>query len=152
MSSLSPHSPQFQQGGWAQHDFSLAYLQAAWYFSEGGHGMTRNSRFKKGCVKWELLCYPSSEFKSAFNVYWHGRSCRVILCRTVHLEVSFFEGGLSAGGGGGIVYDIVWKGCPRRTPWIMLRTPVCFRILSLSLTSVSMFCLSYDQCRGNWSP
>ncbi len=33
------------------------------------------------------------------NVYWHGvRSYRVILYRTVHLGVSFFEGGLSAGG------------------------------------------------------
>ncbi len=38
-----------------------------------------------------------------------------------------------------IVYDIVWIGCPRRTPWIMLRTPVCCRILSSSLTSVSIF-------------
>ncbi len=28
--------------GRAQHDFSLAWLDAAWYFSEGGHGMTWN--------------------------------------------------------------------------------------------------------------
>ncbi len=28
---------------------------------------------------------------------------------------------------------------PRRTPWMMLRTPVCFCILSSSLASVSIF-------------
>jgi hypothetical protein len=28
---------------------------------------------------------------------------------------------------------------PRRTPWTILRTPVCFRILSTSLTSVLVF-------------
>jgi hypothetical protein len=30
------------QGGRAQHDFSLAWLEAAWYFNEGGHGTTGN--------------------------------------------------------------------------------------------------------------
>ncbi len=30
-------------------------------------------------------------------------------------------------------------GCPRRTPWTVLRTPVCFCILLTSFTSVSIF-------------
>ncbi len=38
-----------------------------------------------------------------------------------------------------VVYDIVWMGSPRRTTWTVLRTPVCFRILSTSFTSVSIF-------------
>ncbi len=38
------------QGGWAQHDFSLAWLEAARYFSEGGHGTTRNRSVQ------EILC------------------------------------------------------------------------------------------------
>jgi hypothetical protein len=29
-------------------------------------------------------------------------------------------------GSGGVVYDIVWMGRPRRKPWTILRTPVCF--------------------------
>jgi hypothetical protein len=53
----------------AQHDFSLAWLQAVGYFCEGGHGTTRNIRFKKGFVKCVLLVYPSTEFESTFNVY-----------------------------------------------------------------------------------
>ncbi len=53
-----------------------------------------------------------------------------------------FQGGLSAGGGGdNTVYDNVQIGSPRMTPWAwtMLRTPVWIRILSTSLTSVSVF-------------
>ncbi len=42
-------------------------------------------------------------------------------------------------GRGGIVYDIVWRGCPRRALWMMLCSPVCFRILSSFFTSVSIF-------------
>ncbi len=60
---------------------------------------------------------------------------------SVHLGVSFFEGGCRQGG---IVYcmciyDTVWMGCPRRTPLTILLTPSCFRILSTYLTSVSIF-------------
>ncbi len=32
----------YTQGGRAQLDFSLAWLEAAWYFSEGGHSTTQN--------------------------------------------------------------------------------------------------------------
>jgi hypothetical protein len=56
-------------------------------------------QFKKCCIECVLLYYPSTEFESAFYVClltWC-RSCRVILYKTVHLGVSFFEGGLSAG-------------------------------------------------------
>ncbi len=45
------------------------------------------------------------------------------------------------GAGGGIVYYFVWMGYPSRTPWIVLRTPVCLRILSTSFISVSIFCV-----------
>ncbi len=49
---------------------------------------------------------------------------------------SFFSWG-GAVGREGIVYGIVWMGCPRRRPWTKLRTPV--RILSTSFSSVSIF-------------
>jgi hypothetical protein len=35
------------QGGRARTDFSLAWLEAAWYFSEGGHGPSRSSSVQK---------------------------------------------------------------------------------------------------------
>jgi hypothetical protein len=35
------------QGGRARTDFSLAWLEAAWYFSEGGHGPTRRRSVQK---------------------------------------------------------------------------------------------------------
>ncbi len=41
-------------------------------------------------------------------------------------------------GSGGILYYIVCMGCARRKPWIRLRIPVCFRILSSSLSWVSI--------------
>ncbi len=64
---------------------------------------------------------------------------------TVYLGVSFFEGACRQR------YDIVWMGCPRRKPWIMLRTPVCFRILSSYLTSVSIFSVCcYSKVSISW--
>ncbi len=39
------------QGGRAQHDFSLAWLEAAWYSSGSGHGPTRNWRREAGVLK-----------------------------------------------------------------------------------------------------
>ncbi len=39
------------QGGRAQHDFSLAWLEAAWYSSRSGHGPTRNWRTEAGVLK-----------------------------------------------------------------------------------------------------
>ncbi len=62
-------------------------------------GRLETSRFKKCYANCVLLYFPSTEIKSAFNaciLTWWG-SCRVILYRTLHLGVSFFEGGLLAG-------------------------------------------------------
>ncbi len=39
------------QGGRAQLDFSLAWLEAAWYSSGSGHGPTRNWRREAGVIK-----------------------------------------------------------------------------------------------------
>ncbi len=85
----------------------------------------------------ELSGYPVQNCPSGISLFWGGPVGR-----------------------GGIVYDTVWMGCPRRTPWIMLRRPVCFRILSSPLTSVSIFsvcCYSIVSIsldtpeRGRWS-
>jgi hypothetical protein len=58
------------QRGWAQHDFSLAWLEAARYFSEGGHGTTRHRSVQEIlCVKCVLLYFPSTEFESTFNEF-----------------------------------------------------------------------------------
>ncbi len=67
--------------------YSVAWLEAAWYFSEGGHVRTRDSRFKKCCAKCVLLYYPSTEFESTFNVYWHGVGAAGLICT----ELSFWE-------------------------------------------------------------
>ena len=89
------------QGGRTRHDFSLAWLEAVWHCSGSGHRPTGNEPVQKMLCKLctTLMYFPSTEFKSAFNVHiltrW--RSCRVILYRTLHLGVSFFEGGLLAG-------------------------------------------------------
>jgi hypothetical protein len=48
-----------------------------------------------------------------------------------------FRGG--SVGRGGLVYDIVRRGMPQKDTLDNLRTPVCFRILSTSFTSVSIF-------------
>jgi hypothetical protein len=74
--------------------------------------------------------------------------------RTVHLGVFFFEGGLSAGMEWYMEF-CEWdapEGCPRRTLWTRLRTPVCFRILSTSLTSLSIFSVCcYSRYVSLWS-
>ncbi len=58
-------------------------------------------------------------------------------------EFSFLRGSCRQGG---IVYDIVWMGDPRRTPWTVLRTPVSYRRLSsqfqFSLSAVTLVYLS----------
>ncbi len=41
----------------------------------------------------------------------------------------------------GIVYDIVWRRCPRRTPWMMLRTPVCSYPIIVTHLSFNFLCL-----------
>ncbi len=100
------------QGGRTQHDFSLAWLEAAWYSSGSGHGTTQTNR--TDTVK-ELPGYSVQNCPSVNFLFWGG-----------------------AVGRWGIVYDIVWMGYPRRTPWTVLRTPVCLRILSMSFISVSI--------------
>ncbi len=50
--------------GRAQHDFSLAWLEAAWYRSESAQARLETGRFKEGFVKCVLLYYPSTEFES----------------------------------------------------------------------------------------
>ncbi len=52
--------------------------------------------------------------------------------KTVHLGVSFFEGGR-------VWYWYCVNGMPQKDTLENVRTPVCFRILSPSLTSVSIF-------------
>ncbi len=104
--------------GWKQPDISVK-VDTAWL---------ETSRFKKCCVKFVLLYHPKV------------LNSRVLLIYTdtvKELPGFLFWGGPV--GRFGIVYDNVWRGCPRRTTWMMLRTPVCFRILSSSLTSVSIF-------------
>jgi hypothetical protein len=53
----------------AAPDFSLAWLEAACYFSESGQAQLETNRFKKGCAKYVVLYYPRSEFERTFNVY-----------------------------------------------------------------------------------
>ncbi len=48
--------------GRAQHDFILAWLEAAWYCSESGQARLEIGQFKKGFVKCVLLYYPGTEF------------------------------------------------------------------------------------------
>ncbi len=52
---------------------------------------------------------------------------------------NYFWGGPA--GRGGIVYDIVWRRCPRRTPWMMLPTPVCSYPIIVSHLSFNFLCL-----------
>ena len=52
---------------------------------------------------------------------------------------NYFWGGPA--GRGGIVYDIVWRRCPRRTPWMMLRTPVCSYPIIVTHLSFNFLCL-----------
>ncbi len=61
-------------------------------------GQLETSRFKKCYANCVLLYFPSTEIKSAFNIYWHGGGASGLSClyRTLHLGVSFFEGGLLA--------------------------------------------------------
>ncbi len=74
---------------------------------------------------------------SVVNAYWHGEGAAGLSC--TELSIWEFPSLRGAVGSGGIVCDIVWMGCPRRTPWTVLRTPVCCCLLSTSFTSVSIF-------------
>ncbi len=115
--------------GWKQSDIAV----------EVDTGRLETSRFKKCCANCVLFYFPSTEFKSAFNVYWHGGGAAGLSCT----ELSIWEFPVLRGvcWQGWISIWIERRGCPRRTP-CNLRTPVCFRILSSSFTSVSIFSLS----------
>ncbi len=52
---------------------------------------------------------------------------------------NYFWGGPVGRGGKG--YDIVWRRCPRRTPWMMLRTPVCSYPIIVSHLGFNFLCL-----------
>jgi hypothetical protein len=55
-------------------------------------------QFKKYCVKCVLLYYPSTEFESTFNVYWHREGAAGLSCTELSFwEFPFLRGGWSAG-------------------------------------------------------
>ncbi len=66
----------------------------------------------------ELPGYPVQNCPSGSFLFWGGSVCR-----------------------GGLVYDIVWRRCPRRTPWMMLRTPVCSYPIIVTHLSFNFLCL-----------
>ncbi len=94
-------------------------------------------RFKNGFAKCALLYCPNSEFESTFNVYWHGEGAAGVSCTELSIwEFPFLRGGCRQWG------NSIWywvNGTPQKDALENVRTPVCFRILSSSLTSVSMF-------------
>jgi hypothetical protein len=57
------------------------------------------------------------------------------------MGVSFLEGGPV--GRGGIAYDIVRMGYPGRTPWTVLRTPVCSYPIDVFHLSFNFLCLVF---------
>ncbi len=63
--------------GWKQPDIAVKVDTAR----------LNTSRFKNSCEKCVLLNYPSTEFKSAFNVYWHGEGAARLSC----IEPSIWE-------------------------------------------------------------
>ena len=100
-------------------------------------GRLETSRFKKCCTNCVLLYFPSTEFKSAFNVYWHDGGAAGLSCTELSIwEFPFLRGVCWQG------WTSIWyceKGMPQKDTLDNLRTPVCFRILSMSFTSVSIF-------------
>jgi hypothetical protein len=116
--------------GWKQPDISVKVDTAR---LEAG-------QFKKCCMECVILYYPSTEFQITFNVYWHGEGAAGLSCT----ELCIWEfPSLRGGGGGGWKWrGGIWyyeNGMPQKDALDNLRTPVCFRILSTSFTSVSIF-------------
>ncbi len=96
----------------------------------------QTSRFKKCYANYVLLYFPSTEFKSAFNVYWHGGGAAGLSCTELSIwEFPFLGGPVGRGG----MYMILCEGdAPEGHPgWCCVH--LCARILSSSLTSVSIF-------------
>ncbi len=116
--------------GWKQSDIAV----------EVDTGRLETSRFKKCCANCVLLYFPSTEFKSAFNVYWHGGGAAGLSGTELSIwEFPFLRGVCWQG------WTRIWyceKGMPQKDTLDNLRTPVCFRILSSSFTSVSVFSVS----------
>ncbi len=113
--------------GWKQPDISVKVDTAR---LEAG-------QFKKCCMECVLLYYPSTEFQSTFNVYWHGEGAAGLSCTELSIWGFPFLRGVCWQG-----WTSIWyceKGMPQKDTLDNLRTPVCFRILSSSLTSVSIF-------------
>jgi hypothetical protein len=129
------------QGGRTRHDFSLAWLEAVWHCSGSGHGPTGNEPVQKMFCK---LCntllpyFPNTEFKSAFNVYWHSGGAAGLSCTELSIwEFPFLRGVCWQGW-----TSILWEGDapeghPRQPAYTCM---LC--ILSSSFTSVSIFSVS----------
>ncbi len=117
--------------GWKQSDIAV----------EVDTGRLETSWFKKCYAICVLLHFTSTEFKSAFNVYWHGGGAAGLSCTELSIwEFHFLRGVCWQ------VWTRIWyceKGMPQKDTLDNLRTPVCFRILSSSFTSVSIFSVSY---------
>ncbi len=91
--------------------------------------------FCKMCMT-TVYC-PCSEFESTFNAYWHGEGAARLSCTELSIwEFPFLRGGCRQWGNN-IWYCV--NGMPQKDTLENVRTPVCFRILSSSLTSVSIF-------------
>ncbi len=127
------------QGGRTQHDFSLAWLEAAWYCSESGHGTTRNEPVQK------MLCKLCIYYSTTLVL-----NSRVLLMYTDTVKElpgypvqncpcgSFlFWGGSFGRGTNCMCYCL--NGMPQKETLENVRTPVCFHILSSSPNSVSIF-------------
>ena len=69
--------------GWKQSDIAL----------EVDTGRLETSRFKKCCANCVLLYFPSTEFKSAFNVHCHGGGAAGLSCTELSIwEFPFLRG------------------------------------------------------------
>ncbi len=126
------------QGGRARTDFSLAWLEAAWYFSEGGHGPTRS----RSVQKMLHVYYCTTPVLNSRVLLMYTDTVKVL--QGYHVQNSPSGSFLLWGGAlgsEGVVYDIVWRRCPRRTPWMMLRTPVCSYPIIVTHLSFNFLCL-----------
>jgi hypothetical protein len=69
--------------GWKQSDIAV----------EVDTGRLEKSQFKKCCANCVLLYFPSTEFKGAFNVYWHGGGAAGLSCTDISIwEFPFLRG------------------------------------------------------------
>ncbi len=127
------------QGGRAQRDLTWPGRKQTDIPMEVDTARLTTCRFKNGFAKCVLLYCPSSEFESTFMENWQGEGAAGLSCTKLSIwEIPFLRGGCRQWG---IVYDIVWMGCPRRTPWkcyVHLYAVVSYRRLS---PQFQFFCL-----------